>query len=90
MHTILVSYDLKAPGRNYDDLWEHLRSYSDYIKPLESVWILKTSRSTKEVRDSIKKHVDSNDRVLAINISGDAWASYNLVSSDATWLKENL
>jgi len=90
MQTILVSYDLKAPGKDYSRLWEHLRSYPDYIKPLESFWLLRTSHSTEEVRNAAMTHIDSNDRLVVINVTGDIAAWFNLSTAHAQWLKEKL
>lgn len=91
-NTILVSYDLMAPGKDYDKLWDHLKSYPDYIKPLESVWLLKTALSAEEVRDKISLYTDSNDRLLVINVTKDEAAWRNLIGGAAhtKWIKENL
>ncbi len=90
MKTISVSYDLRKPGRNYDDLYEHLESYSDYISPLESVWLLKTSLSAEQVRDAVLEHIDSNDGLLVIDITETVAAWSGLSTAHSEWLKENL
>lgn len=92
MNTILVSYDLMAPGKDYDKLWSHLRAYPDYIKPLESVWLIKTALSAEEVRNKVKLYIDSNDRLLVVNVTGDSAAWQNLIGDAAhtKWIKENL
>lgn len=90
MKTILVSYDLRKPGRNYDNLYEHLESYPDHISPLESVWLLKTSFSAKRVRNAVLKHIDSNDGLLVINVTGAAAAWNGLSTAHSKWMKENL
>lgn len=90
MKTILVSYDLRSPGRDYEPLWDHLRSYPDYIKPLESLWFLKTNYSAKEVRELVKGHTDSNDRLMVVDVTGDAAAWDNLTNAQTQWLKDNL
>lgn len=88
--TILVSYDLVAPGRNYDELLDHLRSYSGYCNPLESFWLVRTSFSETEVRDKVANFLDSNDKLLVMDVSGDAAAWRGLSSDNATWIKNNL
>lgn len=90
MNTILVSYDLRAPGKDYSRLWEALRSYYEYIKPLESFWLLQTSYSAEEVRNHLREHIDSNDRLIVINVSNDAAAWYGLSATDSKWIKDNL
>lgn len=90
MNIILVSYDLMSPGQDYSKLGAHLRSYPGYIKPLESLWFLKTSYSASKVRDRVKNYVDSNDRLMVIDVTGDSAAWYNLSDRHSLWLKENL
>ena len=38
MATYIITYDLLAPGRNYDDLYSRIRSYNDYAQIVESTW----------------------------------------------------
>jgi hypothetical protein len=90
MNTLLVSYDLRTPGKDYQRLWDHLKSYSDYFKPLESLWLIKTSSSAKEGRDEIKQFMDSNDRLIVINVTGREAAWNNLGNAANEWIKDNL
>jgi len=90
MNTVLVTYDLMAPGKDYSKLWEHLKSYTDYIKPLESFWLLRTSYSAEGVRDKVRLYVDSNDRLMVIDVTGDAAAWLNLSVQQSQWIKNNL
>lgn len=90
MNTILVSYDLRAPGKDYARLWEHLQSYQDYIKPLESFWLLRTSYSAEQVRNTVKQYIDANDRLIVINVTSDAAAWFNLSDKHSQWIKDNL
>jgi hypothetical protein len=90
MNTILISYDLQRPGKNYPELWNHLKSYGTWAKPVESVWLLKTSLSAAEVRDAAKLHVDANDKLIVIDITDRNWALKNIDTDVATWIKNNL
>ena len=90
MKTILVSYDLRSPGKDYTRLGEHLRSYGDYIKPLESFWFLKTSDSAENVRDKVKQHIDANDQLMVIDVTSDSAAWYGLSDQYSHWIKTNL
>lgn len=89
MTTYLISYDLSKPGRNYDDLIEHLKSYGTYSHPLESVWVIVTTKTAAQVRDAAIEHMDANDKVLVVALTGEgAWRG--LRSSTSDWLKKHL
>lgn len=89
MAIYLVTYDLSAPGRNYDALYEHLRSYGTYSHPVESVWLVKSSRTAAEVRDATKKHLDGNDKLLVVE-AGSSAAWRNLRDATSDWLRKQL
>lgn len=78
MKKILVSYDLKAPGKDYKKVYTYFESFSDRIKPLESVYILFTNKTPSEIIDDLITLVDTNDRLLAVDISSSDWSTYKL------------
>ncbi len=89
MAVLLVTYDLKAPGRNYGPVHDYLKTFT-YCKGLDSVWLLDTEKKTAAVRDHLKTLVDSNDEVFVVRLM-QSWATYNyycgewLESSSRTW-----
>ena len=62
MHTYLVSYDLICPGKDYTTLLNYLRTYGTRAKPLESVWLLKSSLGVEQLRNAIQAYMDANDK----------------------------
>ena len=86
MSLLLISYDLRAPGRNYDDVYKQLKSYDNWWKNLESVWIVVTSKSPSQVRDDLKVLVDSNDKILVVDISDQSSAWRGFSDSGSKWL----
>lgn len=90
MNTILISYDLIEPGRDYTNLWDHLKSYGTWSKPLESVWLIKTDLTAAEVRDAAKEHVDQNDKILTIDVTDRSWATRKIPGEIKNWIKTNL
>lgn len=86
MSIILVTYDLKKPGRNYKPVHDYLKTYS-YCKYLESVWLLDTHKSPDKIRNELKTKIDSNDTVFVVKLRQD-WASYNYGCAD--WLNSSI
>ena len=88
MNTLLISYDLVAPGRNYQPVYDYMEGFSDRMKPLQTVYLVQTSKSAKQVRDDLQNLVDANDKVLVIQASTTVWATYNLPNT-AKWLEKH-
>ncbi|MDT0116612.1 hypothetical protein Q9R20_06370 [Microbacterium sp. PRF11] len=84
MPTYLVSYDLKAPGRDYEPVWTYLRA-STHWRPLDSVWFIVTDKTAIAVRDDIRKLADATDQVMVVRVDGQAWATSGLGSGNA-WM----
>lgn len=85
MAILLVTYDLKSPGRNYEPVWAYLRSFT-HCKGLESVWVLDTPLSVAQVRDGLIPLVDTNDRTFVVRIANYDWASLRYPCAD--WLND--
>ncbi|USK40153.1 CRISPR-associated protein Cas2 [Cytobacillus firmus] len=89
MKSYLISYDLIGPNRDYDSVTEKIKSYGTWARPLESVWIIKTDDAATTIRDNIASVMDSNDKLIVVQLSGTA-AWRNLSDEMGKWLKENL
>lgn len=90
MNTLLVTYDLMTPGKDYDRLWSYLESQSDWAKPVRSVYLIKTTQSAKSFRDSLNGYIDRNDKIIVINVTDDAAAWNHLSDEISNWIKNKL
>lgn len=88
MACYIVSYDLLRPGRNYDQLYEALRSYSRWARIHDSVWAVVTTQSAVQIRDHLSTYLDANDRVFVVKSGVEA--AWRNVKCKNEWLKENL
>ena len=59
MNTLIISYDLIKPGKDYTNVHNIYKSFSKWAKPLESFYIIKTNLSATYVRDQLLTHVDT-------------------------------
>lgn len=88
MHSVIIEYDLRSPGRDYDRLYEAIKSYPAWAHITESTWFIKTTNSCSQVADKLKMYMDSNDRLFVAELTGAAvWK--NVICSD-DYLKRNL
>lgn len=92
MARFLITYDLKQPGRDYSSLYTAIRATGsgEWLHPLESVWILDVTApiwiSATIIRDALVAHIDANDEILVLNITGSDWATWmQLYKND--WLQ---
>ena len=84
----IITYDLCSPGRNYDDLYEKIKSYGTWAHICESTLIISTTDSCSDIRDNLKSVIDSNDRLFVAALTGGA--AWSNVLCKSNWLKENL
>ena len=87
MPAYIISYDLRQQ-RDYDSLYEAIKSYGTWAHIAESTWAVVTSSSAVAVRDHLSKHVDADDRIFVVK-SGVEAAWRNVICRNE-WLKEHL
>jgi hypothetical protein len=85
MAVLLVTYDLKKPGRDYKPVHDWLKKFT-YCKDLESVWLLDTNWTPAQVRDELQKLIDANDKMFVIRLQR-SWAARNFGCGD--WLNDS-
>lgn len=91
MNTYLISYDLiRAPEKDYTHLIAHLKGYSKWARPLESVWLVKSPLTAEQVRNAARAHMDANDKMLVVDITKRAAAWVNLSQEVSTWIHGEL
>jgi hypothetical protein len=90
MATYLISYDLNRPGQDYADLLEAIKGLGGaWWHYLDSTWIVKHDGPAKVIRNALRPHIDSNDELLVVKLSGEgAWAGFSEKASE--WLKGKL
>jgi hypothetical protein len=89
MASTLITYDLRAPGRNYNALYDAIKGLGSWWHCLDSNWIVQTNLTTVQVRDRLAVHLDANDKLLVVTLTGvGAWKGFDQNCSD--WLTQNL
>lgn len=90
MKTYLIGYDLNAPGKDYASLFEAIKAIAHlWWRHLDSTWIIKHPGGVQEIRDALAPHIDANDELLVVHLSGEgAWKGFN--DKGSAWLKEHL
>ena len=84
----LISYDLRAPGRNYDILYQAIKGYRTWARITESYWAIVTTQSASEIRNYLVQFMDSNDRLFVIKSGKEA--AWRNARANSDWLKNHL
>ena len=88
MKVYQVSYDLRKQ-RNYDALYERIKSYGSWCHALESSWAIATDQTAAQVLDYLSPALDQDDGLLVTRLYGEAaWKGLDPKGSD--WLKRQL
>lgn len=77
MSAYIVSYDLIKQGQNYECIIKKLEAYSNHWHMQQSVWIVVSDQTATQIRDSLKKCLDSNDKLFVGKLSAAAWEGYS-------------
>lgn len=88
MSVYQIDYDLRKQ-RNYDALYDRIKSYGSWCRPLESTWVISTNQSAAQVRDYLKGAMDADDGIVVTRLSGEAaWS--NVEPDVSQYLKKML
>jgi hypothetical protein len=84
-----VSYDLFAPGKNYDHVIEAVKGLGSWAKIHYSFWYVKSSLTAEQARDRILKALDPNDSVYVVDATNNSAAWHNIPSDSAKFIRDN-
>jgi len=86
----IITYDLGKPEHDYSELREAIRGYNIYCQLQETAWLIVSANTPMEIRDNLKRHIDSNDKLFVSEIRAPAaWiGDYETGTSD--WLHKFL
>lgn len=88
MKAFSITYDLKAPGRNYEELYEAIKASGKWWHFLESTWIVVSNESSQQIWNRLANKVDRNDFVLIIEVRRDC---YGWLPQEAwNWINTNV
>lgn len=75
MKFFAITYDLRQPGRNYDELYEgikRLAGTSNWQHPMESFWVMALSdysaHNTESMFETLRPYIDDNDSLFITQI----------------------
>ena len=85
---LIVTYDLKEPDGNYEDVLKLVKSYGEWAKLGGSSYLILTTATPVEVRDKIKTAMRKGDK-LYVGVAPGPSAWTGMPDEVATWIHEH-
>ena len=86
MNIYTISYDLRQPERNYQKLYNAMKSFPAYCPVLDSLWFIGSNDDLSYVYNKLYPIIDKDDRLL-INVL-TPYAQGYLDNKVIEWLKK--
>lgn len=68
-----ITYDLNSEGQNYEEVIQAIKDASTgaWCTYWKSAYLIKTNLTVQQVSDKITPHLDSNDRLIVIEVKNN-------------------
>jgi hypothetical protein len=70
--TLQINYDLNAPGRNYQPIYDYIKKHT-WAHPMDSMWFIRTEKSAERVCRDLLQLVDRNDDLAVLDVTNCGW-----------------
>lgn len=82
-----ITYDLRKPNRNYDELYRGIQSFGYWWHQTGSAWIIAAkNKNPLEIRDYLKQFMDADDKLFVIAVQ-KSWAAIGFSQKEYDWMK---
>ena len=88
MTVYCISYDLNGEASSYSPLFEGIKSFGIWWHQAKYVWVIKTDKSAKDVRDYLKQFIQNGDKLFVVEVVKH-WAGTGFSKEEYDWLKKN-
>lgn len=78
MAVYMITYDLNTEGQNYEKVIQSIKDVSSYwCTYWKSSYLIKSNLTSQQINDKIIPYLDSNDRLLVIEVKNNyrGWLS---------------
>lgn len=89
-----ITYDLRQPGRKYNDLYDAIKTTSgdgNWLHPMESFWVIACGEfsevNANKVYESLRGFIDDNDSILVTRLEFVDYQGW-MPKSLWEWIKE--
>ena len=92
MKSYIIILQLGYQENLYVNLMNYLKSSTFWARPMNNVWIIKTSKTSAEIRDGVANSINIKlgDKVAVIAVQSADWATNNIDKNVTEWMKKNI
>lgn len=76
MLNLVISYDLRNQ-RDYQSLYDAIKSLGNASLVLESVWYVKSKYTAQQCRYYLVNYIDKDDGIAVWDCNNNTWATFN-------------
>jgi hypothetical protein len=75
IEVLLVTYDLRTPGHNYNPFYEALKQQGNWWHHISSTWLIATTKTPQELYSALVGHIMTGDSLLVVTVKYPYWGS---------------
>ena len=64
IQVLIVTYDLKTPGKSYAPFFETLKQQGPWSHYLSSTWLIATTKDAEQLYAAVEPHLSTTDSIL--------------------------
>lgn len=83
-----VSYDLYAPGQNYEKVIDRVKGLGDWAKIHKSYWYVNSSLTAEQARAHVWAVMDANDSLYVVDATNNSAAWNNLSDEVSNFIQD--
>ena len=84
-----VSYDLYAPGQNYEDVIKAIKSLGNWAKIHKSFWYVNSTHTAEEAVNIVWAACDANDTVYVVDATNNNAAWQNISPEASKFIRDH-
>ena len=83
-----ISYDLMAPGQNYDAVIEKIKELGNWAKVEYSFWYVNSGFTASQARDYLVPSLDQGDKLYIVDATNNNAAWHGLSNEVGDFVKD--
>lgn len=77
-HNLFISYDLMAPGKNYEAVATVIKALGSWAKPNLSYWFVDSAYTAQEAAKRVWAVMDPNDKLVVVDTKANQGCWFNI------------